>query len=424
MKVSVVGLGYVGLPLAIRLSLLKHSVVGIDKNLGKINLLRIGKLPFAQDEPHLKEYFKKSKKQNNLKFTNSFEGLKTSEIIFVCVDTPVVAQKPDYHSLFSAIKSISKYLSASQIIVLESTIAPKTTRDLIVPTIEKNTGKKLNNDFFVAVAPERIRPNYIFKQLTTLPRIIGVSQEKIIPKLKKVYSQITSGDLDFTDLLTAEVAKTVENTYRDVQIAFVNEIALACEELGVNVWEVRRLVNKDPFKDIHRPGAGVGGHCIPKDPWLLVSSLRRAKLNLIKNARNINDSMPNHILDLLKSAIKLKGQNLKKTTVVVFGYSYVEDSDDTRNSPTQSLVELLTKNKISFKIHDPFVPQYKKIDPYQLLTKSDALVIMVKHTNYKKLNLSEIASLMRTKIIIDGRNLIDKKKAEAVGFLYKGVGNV
>lgn len=424
MKVTVIGLGYVGLPLAIRLSLLKYDVFAIDKNVKKIELLSRGLLPFAKDEPNLKTFFNKSKKLKNLVFTNSYEVVSSTELIFICVDTPTVNHKPAYESLLSAVKGISKFLKKNQTIILESTLAPKTTQNLIIPTIEKNTKLKLNRDFFVAVAPERIRPNYIFAQMTTLPRIVGVSTQKIAPKIKKVYSKITSGDIDITDLLTAEVAKTVENTYRDVQIAFANEIAIACEELGVNVWEIRRLVNKDPYKNIHSPGAGVGGHCIPKDPWLLASSIHKAKLTLTKSARHINDSMPKHIFNMITTVLEPKRIRPQKSKIAILGYSFVENSDDTRNSPTETLSKILSSKKIMFNIHDPHVSKYADQSVYEIVKGADVIVLMVVHDAYKKLQLPKLAKLMRTKIIIDGRNFFDKDTVNKVGFLYKGIGNV
>lgn len=421
MKVSVIGLGYVGLPLAIRLAQNGHRVIGVDVNEKKISSLRRGILPFANEEPNFEKFFLKTR--NYVEYTADFSHLKSARVLFVCVDTPTIGRKPNYRSLHSAINSIAMNFVPGQIIVLESTMAPKTTEKIIIPQIE-SMGYKLNRDFFIAVAPERIRPNYIFRQMTTLPRIIGVSSPVIVPILKNIYSKITSGDVDFTNVLTAEVAKTVENSYRDVQIAFANEIAIACEELGVNVWEVRKLVNKDPFKDIHYPGAGVGGHCIPKDSWLLASSVKEARLNLIKNARSINDAMPRHVFELIREGLKKKKVALSKAKVIILGYSFVRDSDDTRNSPTQSLIEILKKYRISFRVHDPFVKDYSGNKVEQLIEGSDCIVLMVNHSPYENLHMDEIAQILRTKIIIDGRNFFDKKKSENLGFLYKGIGNV
>lgn len=421
MNATIIGLGYVGLPLAIRLTQIGFSVNAIDKDILKISSLKRGKLPFALDEPHLEEFFKKAR--HKIKFLGISEKYESTGLIFVAIDTPLIGTKPNNIYITKASKYLSKNLKKGTIVIIESTIAPKTAKNLIIPLIEKETSMKINKDFYLAVAPERIRPKYIFKQLTTLPRVIGVSSNTIIPKLKYLYKKITSGEIDFTDLTTAETVKTVENTFRDVNIAFANQIALACEELGVNVWKVRELVNKSPFHNLHKPGTGVGGHCIPKDPWLLLSSVGTEQLSIVKEARDTNDSMPAHLFELVKLAFKQKKIDQKKAKVCVLGYSYVEDTDDVRNSPSQMLLDLFKLGKIKYTVHDPNVDRYNK----ELLSKikdSDCIVLAVGHKEYKNLRLKNLAKLVNKKVLIDGRNFFDKQIAEKYGFIYKGIGNI
>lgn len=422
MKVSVIGIGYVGLPLAIKLAELGFEVTSIDKNKSKVISLRKGLLPFAENEPLLSKRFEKTFREIN--FSESFSNIKQAETIFVCVDTPIKRTTPDNDSLKSATKNLSKFLKKGATVIVESTIAPGTTQNLVIPTIEKYSKLKLNRDFFVAVVPERIRPSHIFEQLTNLPRVIGLSSKKIKAKLFKIYSKITSGSLDFVDIITSEVVKTVENTYRDVNIAFANEIALACEELGVNVWEVRKLVNKSPFHDMHKPGAGVGGHCLPKDPRLLISSIRKQKLKLTTTARDVNDSMPNHVFELITKALGEKRIAPQNAQIAVLGYAYVKNTDDIRNSPSQALVSILEQNDISYSIHDPQVEKYSKKNPYDVARNTDCLVLMVDHDDYLTLNLAKLAKITRHQILIDGRNFFRRKNAQRLGFLYRGIGNV
>ncbi len=424
MKTAVIGLGYVGLPLAIRLSQLNFDILGIDINSEKIEKLQKGILPFAQDEPFLNDYFKREFKKENLTFSTNFDKLNDRDLIFINVDTPITGHLPDYSSLLNALKSAAHNLKIGSIVIVESTISPGTCNNLVIPTLEKYSQRKINKGFFVATVPERIRPNHIFVQLTNLARVIGVSDTKIIPTLRKVYSQVTSGEIDFTDLTTAETVKSVENSFRDVNIAFANEVAIACEEIGVNVWEVMELVNKSPFHNMHKPGAGVGGHCIPKDPWLLTSSVKKQRMKLIEASRAINDQMPMHILGLAKETLKESGVNINSAKLALLGLSYVENSDDTRNSPTVALAEILTKEKVKFEIHDPAVKEYSKKPVEEVLRGSDCLILMVSHSDYINLDLAKAGKLMRNKIIIDGRNFFDKEKAQSLGFIYKGVGNV
>lgn len=424
MKVTVVGLGYVGLPLTIRLSQLNFDVLGIDKDLKKIQKLQKGMLPFAQEEPFLEDYFKKVYRKGKISFACTFEKLTTRELIFICVDTPIIGKVPNYQSLTSALKSIALNLKKGSVVIIESTVAPNTCKNLVIPILQKQSKLKINQDFFVATVPERIRPNHIFKQLTTLSRVIGVSDKKIESLLKKVYSKITSGDIDFTDLTTAETVKTVENSFRDVNIAFANEVAIACEELGVDVWKVRELVNKSPFHNMHKPGAGVGGHCIPKDPWLLASSVKVNRLNLIETARKINDNMPAHIFALAREALKEKKIKIANANFVILGYSYVGNSDDTRNSPTVALLKILEKNGFKYKIFDPHIEKYSHLSMYDAAKSADALVLMVEHDLFKKIDFKKLSKTMKSKIIIDGRNFFIKRELENKGFKYLGIGNV
>ena len=422
-KLTVIGLGYVGLPLTLRLSQLNYRVVAIDIDAEKIKSLIKKKLPFAQNEPHFKNYLKRETKRKTITFSSSFEDIKNSQVIFVCVDTPIYDKKPNYKSLTAALGSTAKFLRRNSIVVVESTVSPKTCVNLVIPTLEKGSNLKINKDFFVAAVPERIRPNHIFEQLTTLPRVIGISDEKIKHEMKKFYQDITSGALDFVDLTTAETVKTVENTFRDVNIAFANQMALACEELGVNIWKVRELVNKSPFHDLHKPSPGVGGHCIPKDPWLLLSSVGTEHLSIVKDARKTNDSMPAHLLELIKITLREENINPKKAKVCVLGYSYVEDSDDVRNSPSQMLLDLLKLCKIKYTIHDPNVEGLNT----NLLGKikdADCIVLTVGHKEYKHLSLKKLSKLVKNKILVDGKNYFDKSLAQKHGFIYKGIGNL
>lgn len=424
MNVAVIGLGYVGLPLAIRLSQIGLTVTGIDINQNKIKSLSKGIIPFAQNEPHLLEYFRKELKKGKLLFSTQFKDAKDSEIIFINVDTPIIDISPNYNSLNGAIKSVGPFLKKGSIIVIESTVSPNTTKNLAIPALEKSSNLKINKDFYVATIPERIRPNHIFEQLTKLSRVIGISDPKIKKPLNELYTKITKGEIDFTDLTTAETVKTVENSFRDVNIAFANEVAIACEALGVNVWDVVRFVNKSPFHYMHNPGAGVGGHCIPKDPWLLISSVKQNNMNLLRTSRSINENMPEHLYHLMEKTLKEQGININNALIAVLGFSYVENSDDVRNSPTETLIQVLNRKKVKYKIHDPIVKNLKNTKLEKVIRNSDCLVLMVGHKNYKKINFKKISKLMRNKIIIDGRNFFDKEKAQSLGFIYKGVGNV
>jgi UDP-N-acetyl-D-mannosaminuronic acid dehydrogenase len=236
------------------------------------------------------------------------------------------------------------------------------------------------------------------------------------------YRHVVQADLDPVDCLTAELVKTMENAYRDVQISFANEMALLCEDMGADVWQIRELVNKSPYRAMHLPGAGVGGHCIPKDPWLLIANASHAfQPRLIPTARAINDGMPLHMANLTVQALKNAGIEPPDARVAVLGYAYLENSDDTRNSPSAELVGRLGEMGIQVRIHDPWVEPYQG-DLFERMAQCDAAVVMVKHEPYLSLDLTAMRRVLRTPILIDGRHVFSKWQAERAGLIYRGLG--
>lgn len=419
-SIALIGLGYVGLPLALLLASKGFKTIGIDRDSRKIKLLSLGTLPIAKDEPGLKQLLQKSRKN----FKPSQPDDVKSDVFIIIVNTPVDENKnANNEPVLSATELVAKNLRKGNLVIIESTVAPLTTEKLIIPKLEESSGLKVNEDFFVVVCPERIRPNHVLEQLTTFSRVIGASSLKAGRIALLLYRNITSGDLDITNTVTAEAVKTIENSSRDVQIAFANEMALLCEKLGVNVWDVRKFINKDPFKTMLKPGAGVGGHCLPDDPWLLNFSTKGLS-KLIPLSRKINDKMPSHMFFIIKKILLQNNIDLQKARIVILGYSYTEETDDDRNSPTKSLIEILKTEEARIFVHDPFIDTYKTQKVETLLADADCLVLMVAHDAYKKLDLVEAGKKMRNKIIIDGRNFFDKEKAQSLGFIYKGVGNV
>jgi UDP-N-acetyl-D-mannosaminuronic acid dehydrogenase len=238
-----------------------------------------------------------------------------------------------------------------------------------------------------------------------------------------LYRTIVDAELDITDCVTAELVKTVENAYRDVQIAFANEVALICAAVGGDVWTIRELVNKSPGRQMLMPGAGVGGHCIPKDPWLLAYAAKHhdIPLKLIPAARSVNNSMPRAILGLLHEALAARAVGLSGARILLMGYAYLEESNDTRNSPSEVLVKLLIENGAVPIIHDPFVREHQG-DAVEMVVGCDAMVFMVRHHQYKTLNLQQLCDNLRTPILVDGRGLFQPAEVRSVGLDYWGIG--
>ncbi len=270
-------------------------------------------------------------------------------------------------------------------------------------------------------------PGKLLHNIENLDRVVGGINKKSQELAVELYSHIVKGKLYPTDCLTAEIVKTTENAYRDVQIGFANEIALICESLGVNVFRVRELVNKCPYRNMHLPGSGVGGHCLPKDSWLLAYSVKDKFVpKMLRTAREINKNMPLHMIELIKECFTKVKKNLKESKISVLGLAYLANSDDTRNAPAIPIIEKLKENEVNVVVHDSYVKKYEDVNIVdsidEALKGSDCLVLVTAHDEYKKLNLKKIKKLMRTPIIVDGRNLFSKEECEKEGFVYKGVG--
>ncbi|MCK4444944.1 MAG: nucleotide sugar dehydrogenase [Thermoplasmata archaeon] len=429
-KVVIVGLGYVGTPVACCFANAGFNVVGIDVVQSKIEMINRGESPIKGKEPGLDELLKKVHKAGRLKATDDYSECKGAYAILVMVETPVDDENiPRYKALKAAITSVGENLGKDTLVCIESTIAPRTTTNLVQPILEKKSGLKAGEDFYLAHCPERLRAGVLLEAITDYNKIVGGINEESTKKALKLYKKIIKAKIYVTDSLTAEVVKTTENAYRDTQIAFANELAYLCEELGIDVFDVRKLVNTSPGRDMHLPGSGVGGHCLPKDPWLLLhGSGETFDPKIIPAAREINDSMPFHMIDLAEEAMRESEVEPKNAKVAVMGYAFIEDSDDTRNTPTAPVVNHFMKSGSEVIVHDPYVKSVEGIemtgDINEALGGADCAIFVTGHSRYKNLKLKNLVQKMKTPIIIDGRDLFDRKKCIKEGFLYKGLGKM
>jgi len=425
-RIAVVGLGYVGIPLCSLLADKGFDVVGIDIVKSRVDDINAGRLPLKGEEPGLAKLLRKAVRKGKLRATSSFAACKDRTAVFVCVDTPIDADRhPDNSKLEAAVKGIGKNLARNALVVVESTVAPGTMTGLVAKTLERESGLALNKGFKLVHCPERVMPGRLLYNLKNYDRVIGGSDGKGIERALAIYSKIMKGKLHPTDLITAEIVKTAENAYRDVQIAFANEVGLISEKLGADAFEVRRLVNTCPLRDMHTPGAGVGGHCLPKDPWLLVYGGRDSNPRLIPTARAVNDSMPFHVLDLAAGALAGTGRRLEDSVVAVMGASFLQDTGDIRNSPSIPVVESLRSAK-ELRVHDPYLEEVAGIgtvrDAKEALSGADLAIFMVSHKEYGGLTPNALKKLMRTPVVVDGRNLFSMEKMTRAGIVYTGVG--
>lgn len=423
-RLAVIGLGYVGLPVAALLAEVGFDVLGVEIRGDRVEDINRGVCPIEGVEPGLAELLSGVVASGKLRATVNYDDLKDRDVILIDVETPVDENNiPRYEALRSVLKNLGPILQPGALVIVESTIAPGTIRNIVVPLLEQSSGRKANTFFYIGHCPERVMPGKLLANLRTLSRVCGGMTPETAETMKVLYRNMIDADLDPTDCITAEVVKTAENAYRDVQIAFANEVALICEAVGADVWKVRELVNKSPQRQMHLPGAGVGGHCIPKDPWLLAYGVKDkdVPLRIIPAARAVNDYMPLHMRELLRDALSEAGRELERARVAVLGYAYLEDSDDVRNSPSEVLVRSLQKLGAYVVIHDPWVEGYQG-DLMERVQGCDAVVVMVAHGAYRPLDLQALKAVLRLPVLVDGRRVFDGEDARAQGFIYRSVG--
>jgi UDP-N-acetyl-D-mannosaminuronic acid dehydrogenase len=434
--VVVCGLGYVGYPVSMLFADAGFNVIGVDILEERVKRLNRGENPIKGQEPGLDELVEKVLKEGNFRATSDVKEYSKADYIIVAVQTPVAEEnkKPTYENLKNSLVDIGRNMKKGVTVIIESTIAPGTMEHIAKPILEEESKMGVGKDFYLANCPERLMPGHLLENIRYYNRVVGGWTPESAKKVKELYKNVVKGELEETDCITAEIVKAGENTYRDVQIAFANEMALLCEAYGANVWEVRGLINNckkitetrpEALRQMHYPGAGVGGHCIPKDSWLLIHEVRDiVNPKLIPTARYINDFMPIHMFELLEDAAKGVKKDMKDLNVLVLGYAYDANSDDDRNTPTEPLLEKLKENDIQYEIHDSFIEKYNG-DLESMLKNKDGIVLMTGHDEYKSLDLEKMLKLMNNKpFIIDGRNIFNKLEARSKGFVYKGVGNI
>jgi UDP-N-acetyl-D-mannosaminuronic acid dehydrogenase len=422
-RVAVIGLGYVGLPVACMLADAGFHVTGVDLKQDRIEMINRGESPIEGKEPGLANLLERVVKSKKLQATTAYGALRDVDVILIDVETPIDDDHiPQYQALRGACRSLGEVLKESALVVVESTVAPGTMDSVVRPILEEASGKHSKVDFYLGACPERVMPGKLLTNLRSMSRVCGGDTPEVARTMIAFYKNIVEADLDPANLVTAELTKTAENAYRDVNIAFANELALICQSVGADFLKVRELVNKSPGRNVLYAGAGVGGHCIPKDPWLLAYGVQDGvALNLIPAARRVNDSMPLKVVGLLKSALKAFDLTPEDSRIAILGYAYLEESDDTRNSPSAALVSILESSGTEYIIHDPYVKDYQmSID--KCVKGCDAILIMVGHACYRNLDLIALRDVVRQPILIDGRRVVEPEEAEYAGFKYFAIG--
>ncbi|HCS76096.1 MAG TPA: nucleotide sugar dehydrogenase [Clostridiales bacterium] len=397
-SVNIIGLGYIGLPTALMFAKSGVDIIGTDLNEKLVDSLSQGQLPF--EEEGLEELFLKAV-ENGIVFTTQYQ--KTDTYI-IAVPTPYMytSKKLDPRYVLTAINTVLDVCEKGAILIIESTISPGTVDRYIRPEIEKR-GFVIGHDIHLVHAPERIIPGNMIYELEHNSRTIGADDVVIGEKVKELYSGFCKSEIVVTDIRSAEMSKVIENTYRDVNIAFANELAKICRADNMDVYEIIRIANKHPRVNILQPGPGVGGHCISVDPWFLVGDYPDLT-NLILTARKTNDSMPTHVLGRIRDIMREHKIN-DVSKVGLYGLTYKENVDDTRESPTLQLLKRMDEHlAFGVKVFDPFVKE--RIVEHQFMNFEDflneivILVIMVGHDHIK-----DNMELIKDKLILDTKNI-------------------
>ena len=425
-RLVVMGLGRVGLPTAAVLANKGFHVTGVDIRQEIIRAVSLGRSHFM--EPDLEKIIRSAIENGKLKVTDDPLAVKKADTILICVQTPLTEhRKPDLSYLRKACKSIATNLSPGKLVIVKSSIPPGTTRNVVAKILEAGSGLKCGKDFWLAHCPERLTPGEALRDFTKRSRIIGGYDETSAEIAAAFYQDQKTL---ITDSTTAEVAKLSENTFRDVNIAFANELALICEKIGADIEEVRRLANTHPRVNIHEPGCGVGGPCLPKDPFLLLYSVDLkggSSSKIIESSGELNDNMPLHIVEMVVDALRKAGKRIKNSRIAVLGSAYKAESDEGSNSPTEKIVRALMDLGGRVVVHDPYCDETfgaKRAEKVEIAAKrADCLVMCTDHLAYKKLDLELVKDLMNEKpVIVDGRRILDPVASRELGFDYHGLG--
>ncbi|WP_226643189.1 nucleotide sugar dehydrogenase [Mesobacillus subterraneus] len=418
-KICVVGLGYIGLPTAVMFANHGMSVHGMDINVDIVKDIAGKKLHI--EEKGLQEELNKAIDSKSL--TVSTEPVE-SDFFIIAVPSPINADKTanlDY--VAKATSSIVPYIREGNLVILESTVPPKTVENIMLPLI-KESGLEIGNEVFVAHSPERVIPGKVLEELVNNDRIVGGINERSAQLAVELYRTFVKGDIHVTDATTAELVKVIENTYRDVNIAFANELAKISERINVNVWEAIELANYHPRVNIHMPGPGVGGHCIAVDPWFLVE-LQPELANLVKLSRQTNDSMPKFTADKVNNVFN--EYNINHGRVAVLGLSFKANIDDIRESPSLKVIEYLDEYGIDYSIYDPHIHgivmngQASTLE--EAVNKADMILILTDHNEFKAISPETVEGLMRTKLVLDTKRCLDVGVWRRAGFDVRVLGD-
>jgi len=435
LTVSVIGLGWMGLPTACLFGEAGSNVIGVDSNPEVVEKLNRGESYFA--EPGLPQLLKRLLSDKRLRATNNIqEAASQSDAIILLVPTLIDKQRfADYSAVENSCRDIGKGIQSGCLLIFESTCGPGVTERVVKSTLEKYSGLKAGVDFGLAYSPIRAMGGRALRDIQSYPRVVGAIDEKSLEAASALLSTIVKGEIvKVRDIKTAEASKLFETIYRDVNIALANEFAVLCEKAGIDYDEAREAVNTlKEYCHLHIAGVGVGGHCLPVYPYLLAGEAERleARLKLVLNAREINDGMPSHTARLVADGLRASGRSMKGSKVVVLGISYRANVKETRFSPSIELITLLKRRGARVVVFDPKFSATEIADMgyateptlKACIEKANCVVITVSHDEFRRIDARELAaSVTKSAVIVDCAHMLSPLLVEKAGLIYRGIG--
>jgi len=457
-RIGFIGLGRVGLPLAATIANEGFNVLGVDVKNEAVAKINTGNSPYP-DESGLKELLQKVVAKKTLKATTQIAAIKEYDLIIISAPTLIRNEEPNIDAVKIVADELAGNFSPGKIVILESTVPPLTTQDILGKAIETKVGLKPGRDFGLAYSPERTQAPQVLRDLKAYPKIIGGIDEKSTFIVSMVYSTFAPSIIKMHSLVAAEIEKVIENSYRDVNIAFANELAQICETYSIDVYELIKAANSQPYSHILNPGL-VGGHCIPMDPYYIISdaSKRGNTPKLMQTARDVNESVFQNVVNMIDESSKktttapgviLRERSDRRISetlrsaqgdtseteylprkITVLGLSFKPDVKSFETSHTLKLIHLLKEKGYEVTVHDPFLaePQLPTVncqlstDLYQAIEGSDCVILSTAHSEYNQIDFDKVKEIMRGNLIIDIRGMFSPEKVIASGLRYKGIG--
>ena len=433
LRVCVIGIGRIGLPTALSFAKSGLQTIGVDINEKLVENINSGKFPL-KDEPGYDEIFDNVLKTKKFSATTKIEdAVPNSDLILLSLPTPMDENNiPDYSALRTVSSKLSDILSPNSLVIVESTVEPGFIEDEMISLISKSGRLEIEKSFFIGVCPENANPGEILHDFTNLPRLVGGINLNITKIIKSIYNFVFSVELvEMPDCKTANVVKLTTNVFRDINIAFISELSLMFEKLGIDTNKVLEAAKKKYNFQVHYPGAGVGGPCLPINSYQLLNTARRTgvKLGIIESGRKINEKMPDHVIDLISDAFRESNIRLDGSDILIFGVSYKPNVKDIQLTPAEHIIEKLKNLGANVHIYDPYFTSTKifgidtltTIPDENILKTMNAAVIVTGHDSFKSFKISNF-SLMKNPILIDTRGIFEPRDAKNANLIFRGLG--